>query len=442
MFTIPSTTSHIWVYFDIEHGGMDAKLDITSVWADINWNGVPDYRSKNLDTLRKQTNKARQNSLERIVVSETVALSDVWPPETYRELEKQNPTSHQIIAEKSRNTSEILTHIYTRLISHFEQQFSHEDATTHAANFMRKYSPEFQQLLALNTEPSVIREKIRTYTQEYLQSVPLSGAERCLDGSPKASIELFSDEDREFNSKIVLYSLTLTAIWQYEEEHHVSPEEVIAETLSENHLNSVVIPEGDREKVLESAQIDSPASIVSWVWIWDSTKVQMLDENGISDVMCTHTQDGDYILQFPTGESILIDANGDRELAKKEIEFIQEIAKTPIARRLLMNGNDRFQDFRRKFEKQFPWIDMDTHPNFFIKKVLERILSKMPDDWLTGIQKAFKDQLASMLSPEASLSHIQEFLRNTRDQFIPMLHDSGLIPRDGVQSLNTEKLIN
>ncbi len=80
----------------------------------------------------------------------------------------------------------------------------------------------------------------------------------------------------------------------------------------------------------------------------------MLDENGISDVMCTHTQNGDYILQFPTGESILIDANGDRELAKKEIEFIQEIAKTPIARRLLMNGNDRFQDFRRKFEKQFP----------------------------------------------------------------------------------------
>lgn len=80
----------------------------------------------------------------------------------------------------------------------------------------------------------------------------------------------------------------------------------------------------------------------------------MLDENGISDVMCTHTQDGDYILHFPTGESILINANGDIEIAKKEIEFIQEIAKTPIVRRLLMSGNGKFQEFRRNFEKQFP----------------------------------------------------------------------------------------
>ena len=70
--------------------------------------------------------------------------------------------------------------------------------------------------------------------------------------------------------------------------------------------------------------------------------------------MCTHLKNGDYILQFPTGESIVIDSNGNPEKAKKEIAFIQEIAKTPIIRKLLMNGDGKFQDFRVKFEKEFP----------------------------------------------------------------------------------------
>lgn len=63
--------------------------------------------------------------------------------------------------------------------------------------------------------------------------------------------------------------------------------------------------------------------------------------------MCTHLKSGKYILQFPTGESIVADT-------KEEIAFIQEIAKTPIIRKLLMNGNEKFQHFRVKFEKEFP----------------------------------------------------------------------------------------
>ena len=140
---------------------------------DLNGDGTSDaYRPKNLDTLRTQAQNARQNSLERAVVKEQVAQSDVWPPETHAALERQSPTSHQIIAEKNRNTSEILTHLYTRLIDNFQKHgFSQVDATNSAADFMRKYSEQLQQLLAVNTEPTVMREKIHDYLHEYRLSI-------------------------------------------------------------------------------------------------------------------------------------------------------------------------------------------------------------------------------------------------------------------------------
>ena len=140
---------------------------------DLNGDGTSDaYRPKNLDTLRAQAQNARQNSLERAIVKEKVAQSDVWPPETHAALERQSPTSHQIIAEKNRNTSEILAHLYTRLIDNFQKHgFSQVDATNSAADFMRKYSEQLQQLLAVNTEPTVMREKIRDYLREYRLSI-------------------------------------------------------------------------------------------------------------------------------------------------------------------------------------------------------------------------------------------------------------------------------
>ena len=69
-------------------------------------------------------------------------------------------------------------------------------------------------------------------------------------------------------------------------------------------------------------------------------------------------------------------------------------------------------------------MNIEKNPQLFIKKVLERILSKIPTDNLTDLQKTLKDHLASMLSPDVSLGRIQGFLRNMRNQFIPMLHGS------------------
>ncbi len=149
-----------------------------------------------------------------------------------------------------------------------------------------------------------------------------------------------------------------------------------SEKISPDHLDTLRIPPSDFDATLRDERIDSPESITMMA-IGESRKIQLIDESGVSDVMCTHLKNGDYILRFPTGESIVIDSNGNPEKAKKEIAFIQEIAKTPIIRRLLMNGNERFQYFRREFEKQHPSKEIDTNPEIFIRKVLDRIIDAM-----------------------------------------------------------------
>ena len=66
---------------------------------------------------------------------------------------------------------------------------------------------------------------------------------------------------------MVSYSESVLIIRKYEEEYHISPEEVAREQLSENHLRTLVVPEDDREHILESAPIDSPEAIVTGISI-------------------------------------------------------------------------------------------------------------------------------------------------------------------------------
>ena len=390
-------------------------------------------------------------------------MSDVWPPETYRLIHSERTISHEIVDQKNRNTSELLTYIYTRLITNLEKHgFSPPDATMHAANFRREYSYQLQGLISMNTEPQVLKKTIQNYVEQYrwdLMKAPrdtawivdstligmaspedYDGSFRNPDPVPKPPVwalpidaDLFGEEDHEFDQKIIGYAESVRQIRDYEREYQVSPEEVVAEKVSPDHLDTLRIPPAEFDTTLADERIDSPESIAS-IPMGESEKVQLIDESWVSDVMCTHLKSGGYILQFQTGESIRADT-------VEEIAFIQEIAKTPIIRRLLMNGNGKFQDFRVKFEKEFPWKEIDTNPDLFTKKVLERILSKIPDEDLNEAQRTLKENLASMFTPDVSLARIQEFLRNMRDQLIPMLHKTWLIPRDWVQKLYVEKLL-
>ena len=95
-------------------------------------------------------------------------MSDAWPPETHALIQSEKPLSHQIVDQKNKNTSELLTHIYTRLITNFEKHgYSSPDATTYAANFMREYSYQLQELISVNTEPQVLKKTIQKYVEQY-----------------------------------------------------------------------------------------------------------------------------------------------------------------------------------------------------------------------------------------------------------------------------------
>ncbi len=420
---------------------------------------------RNLWERKDQQNMMRQERLIRASVSEQIVKSNAWPPETHVLIQSEKLTSHQIIDEKNKNTSELLTHIYTRLIANFEKHgLSHPDATKHAANFMREYSYQLQWLISANTEPQVLKKTIQDSVEQYrwdLMKTPkdttwiidptLSGMASPEDydtsfgnpgpvAKPREGIlpidaDLFWEEDHEFEKKIMGYTESVRQVRDYEREHQVSPEEVASEKISPDHLDTLRIPPSEFDATLRDERIDSPESITT-IPEGKSQKIQLIDESGVSDIMCTHLKNGDYILQFPTGESIVIDSNGNPEKAKKEIAFIQEIVKTPIIRRLLMNGNGKFQDFRVKFEKEFPWREIDTHPELFIRKVLDRIIDAM---------SAYDPEMAWAMRDACSstrpISDIQQFLRNNRDNIIPLLHKTWLIPRDGVQKLYAEKLL-
>lgn len=108
---------------------------------------------------------------------------------------------------------------------------------------------------------------------------------------------------------------------------------------------------------------------------WETRRVNWLDENWATQVQCTHLAGGDFVLTFPDGERIIIDSNWDREKAEEEIRFIQEVAKTPIVRRLLSMWTDAFYRFRERVVMRYdPEWKTSENPEQLIKLMLEAIL--------------------------------------------------------------------
>ena len=441
-------------------------------WVDQNGDGTPDaHGKKSLANYTDQRKRAEHWNLDRAIVDKKVAMSDVWPPSTMNNV----LPSKKLLEQKNTNASEFLTKVYEKMILWFEKHgYTHADAVTHAGNFMREYSAQLQDLMASNVDGDILKSQLKHYAQEYRAWLKSGGdlhdkwwdsvgkgdvpdtdkmteswveiippnLDTNVQSQAQKDINFFPDSDSELDSVVKRY-------WSWIQEYHdfvrqnigITPEDIEAERITDFHQSTIPIPSYDFDEVMKEVSFSTPEMIISSIPSWGSRSIEFVDESGVSDVLCMHTKSWDYVLKFPTGESILIDSNGDPENAKKEIAFIQEVAKTPIIRRLLMNGNEKFQTFRQKFEKQFPWQEIDTNPVLFTRRVLERIVSKIPDEGLTDPQKTLKDQLATLCTPDVSLSHIQEFLRNKRDQLTPMLHKAGLIPQDGVQKLFTEKLL-
>ncbi len=134
------------------------------------------------------------------------------------------------------------------------------------------------------------------------------------------------------------------------------------------------IPGEQYNSILSSVSLWDPVLMAN-IPEWETRRVNWADENGATQVQCTHLSDGDFVLSFPDGEMIIIDSNWDSKKAGKEIEFIQEVAKTPIIRRLLNMGNDSFYRFRDRVAMRYDpeWKTIEN-PELLIKLMLEAIL--------------------------------------------------------------------
>lgn len=100
--------------------------------------------------------------------------------------------------------------------------------------------------------------------------------------SPERAItidaDLFGEEDREFDTKIMEYTESVRQVRDYEREHQISPEEVVREKISPDHLDTLRIPPAEFDTTLADDRIDSPESIAS-IPMGESERVQFIDES-------------------------------------------------------------------------------------------------------------------------------------------------------------------
>lgn len=138
-------------------------------------------------------------------------------------------------------------------------------------------------------------------------------------------------------------------------------------------MRSDILPE-QYDSIVWSSSLWDPEAM-SNIPEWKTLRVNWADENGATQVQCTHLSDGDFVLSFPDGDRIIIDSNWDNEKAEKEIRLIQEIAKTPIARQLLNMWTGSFYQFRKRVAMRYDpeWKTTDN-PELLIKLMLEAIL--------------------------------------------------------------------
>ena len=153
--------------------------------------------------------------------------------------------------------------------------------------------------------------------------------------------------------------------------------------------------------------------IMSDIAPWSSVRANWSDDGWISQVRCTRLSDGDFRLQFPDCEFIIDDNPNNPEVAKKEMKFIKEVAKTPLVRRLLNMGTDNFNLFRDRVQSKYdPTGKTKENPEQLIKIMLEAIL---------GVTLGNKDQLGEwanriprgiFASPNIPLDMIQTSMHN------------------------------
>ncbi len=355
-------------------------------------------------------------------------------------------------------SSHIMTRMYERMIVRLENSGkSNEESIQIAAEYMRKYGREQMLLMESGATSSDIRMKRDIWREEFLKgsdiAIPDSrkqweGENLLLSDDKKYEENLKEIKEKELpDDWLDMYAVSRQIQEEEQKNYYAKIDSRTLESPDDpaKDLHNVEIiskAEESWEKVLDMHIIDSSESIMEVIRQWKSAMIQMIDENGVSDVQCTYLPNGDYVLQFPWDERILIDGGVSEDEIKKEIEFIQEIAKTPILRRILSGGTAKFMEFRKNITRKYAHITAVSTPEGFIDLALSEILH-----WACNENKKMPSSSREMcryiqwsLDGKWNLSQTQALLRNHQSELIELLTLSGVIRQDGKREILTHTL--
>lgn len=342
-----------------------------------------------------------------------------------------------------------------------------------AGEYMRKYGIEFRQMVENWIKKDDMRAKRKVWQDEFYEwhkeELSTFGAidadnfraiwkNRSLRNrwsSEKETMpQAVESEDTSFYRS---FSESVSDIWEddgldglsfvqieYRENQEIWQERVVRDYPLSDEERAMLIFTPFREEESQWGEFVAEKSFwtpddISSIPVWESMTFGFIDEMGVSEVSCRYISSGDYILTFPSWESLVIDANGDKEKAKKEILFIKDIVSTPIARRLLSSGIGKFNEFRRTLERKYSDIPAVRTPEWFIDLTLSeicRIVKENSDSPLQSEEKRVMENIQSLINNRWNLSETQRFLRNNRDILVSLLTKQGILYAEWNRGIN------
>lgn len=113
------------------------------------------------------------------------------------------------------------------------------------------------------------------------------------------------------------------------------------------------------------------------------------------------------------------------------MQFFEEILKMPIARRLLLSGNEKFVQFRTALQRKYgnEATDIMTNPRTFIKYTLWLIMEKSPEP---------REVWENIKGKE--LSDIRTILINHQNEILAELHKNNIVSPEGNGRINMYSL--
>ena len=277
------------------------------------------------------------------------------------------------------------------------ESLSMEDKNKLADQFMEMYEREITLVLwnaSINSfqriaEFSRMRWDFFVSQQIYVASYSrdLTITNENLDQTTHKNIQKDIDTQEEEFDKIRQERLAIDADIQHtQEEYHMAQQELVTDASHQDTLNEIHTRESEDsvQKLYTDTHENNPwdPELLSHMSVWSVQSFDYWDDKWVT---CTAVSGWDFVLQFPDCPSIYINANWDPKIAEREIAFFQEVAETPLVRRLLNMETGQFDLLRDRVQSKYdPTGKTRDNPQQFIKIMLEAIL---------GVALAGKDQL-------------------------------------------------